>query len=74
MEQIEGKILLPPVDPATCNDSESFAVFAYAAEGLRLISTHATANLADIQAESLNKVGPGKYDWAHTTLEHYFTV
>lgn len=71
MEVLEGKVLLPPRDSSTCDDSESFAVFEYTPEGLQLVSTHLTATLADIQSTSLNKLGTGKYDWAHTTVEHY---
>jgi hypothetical protein len=73
MESIEGKILLPAINPVLCNDSDSFAVFVREADGLRLISTHENATKADAATDECNRNDPSNaYDWAHTTIEHYY--
>ena len=74
MESIEGKELLPPINPKACSATDEFAVFEYASDGLRLIETHRTAMAADKAAEILNNHstrngGNQKYDWAHTIMK-----
>ena len=73
MELVEGKPLLPPTNSVLCKESESFAVFVYESDGLHLVSTHPSAVKAAAASDECNRNDPAnRYDWAHTTIEHYY--